>query len=69
MEFTAAELDAIYDTMVDQADRNRHYPEDEHEAFSSAYSKIHDEMVKRKLLYKQRPGRKAGVFCVCPLTP
>jgi hypothetical protein len=50
MDLTDAELDAIFDAVDEAADNYRHYPEMEPEGFSEAYTKVRNEMVKRKML-------------------
>lgn len=50
MELTDTELDAIYDALYEQIDKDRHYPESEHPGTSPAFSKVTEEMKKRKLL-------------------
>ena len=47
---TNDELDVIFDALYEAMDNYRHYPDDEPAAFSETYSKVRNEMVRRKLL-------------------
>lgn len=47
-QLTDVELDAIFDALYEQMDKDRHYPDDEHAGTSPAFSKVSAEMEKRR---------------------
>jgi hypothetical protein len=45
---TDSELDAIYDALYEQMDKDRHYPDDEHSGTSPAFAKVSAELDRRR---------------------
>lgn len=45
---TDTELDAIYDALYEQMDKDRHYPDEEHAGTAPAFSKVSAELDKRR---------------------